>query len=111
MSNRMPTQPSPSYVLGRSSDCSIVIRSRYLSRHHALLARDSNGWMILDLRSTNGISVNGRQVNFARLSDRDIISIGEFLVQFYAHKPRTTKKLPDDDSTVLANELPDLTES
>ena len=36
----------PSYIIGRSDDCSIAIHSRYFSRHHSLLARDVEGWMI-----------------------------------------------------------------
>ena len=98
----------PSYVIGRSDDCSIVIKSKFLSRHHALLLRDSQGWMILDLKSTNGISVNGRDVNFARLTDRDVIGIGEFLCRFALHKRRETKVLPSDEKTEMLNELPDL---
>ena len=98
----------PSYVIGRSDDCSIVIRSKFLSRHHALLVRDASGWMILDLRSTNGVSVNGRQVKFARLSDRDIIGIGEYLIRFSVHKPEETQILSDEDGAEDLNELPDL---
>ena len=67
--------------------------------------------MILDLRSTNGIAVNGQKVNFARLGDRDIISIGEYLVQFSVHKRRETEPMPAEESTFLMNELPDLTQS
>jgi type II secretory pathway predicted ATPase ExeA len=99
----------PSYIIGRSDDCSIVIRSKYLSRHHALLLRDSEGWMILDLKSTNGISVNGRDVNFARLDDRDIIGIGEYLCRFSLHRRRETQMLSNVQKTELLNELPDLT--
>ena len=98
----------PSYVIGRSDDCSIVIRSRYLSRHHALLSRDATGWMILDLRSTNGITINGRKTQFARLTDRDIIGIGEFLCRFSLHKRQETKPLPSNEQTEFLNELPDL---
>lgn len=98
----------PSYVIGRSDDCSIVIRSKYLSRHHAMLSRDPQGWMIMDLRSTNGIAVNGRDVNFARLTDRDIIGIGEYLIRFSLHKPRKTAVMPAEERTEVITELPDL---
>jgi pSer/pThr/pTyr-binding forkhead associated (FHA) protein len=100
---------TPSYVIGRSSDCSIVFQSKYLSRHHALLSRDKDGWMILDLRSTNGLTVNGRDVKFARLSDRDIIGIGEYLIRFSVHKRQETERISDEEKTKLLNELPDLT--
>jgi type II secretory pathway predicted ATPase ExeA len=98
----------PSYVVGRSNDCSIVLHSKFLSRHHALLLRDTQGWMILDLKSLNGVSVNGRKVNFARLTDRDVIGIGEFLCRFALHKRQETKVLPKEEKTKPLNELPDL---
>jgi hypothetical protein len=98
----------PSYIVGRSDDCSIVIRSRYLSRHHALLMRDAQGWMIQDLKSTNGVSVNGRDVHFARLTDRDIIGIGEFLCRFSLHKRRETVPMPTSERTDMLQELPDI---
>lgn len=98
----------PSYVIGRDHDCSIVIRSRFLSRHHALLVRDPEGWIALDLRSTNGISVNGRTVQFCRLSENDVIGMGDHLAKFtqkIAEEPNTTAT---GNHTELMNELPDL---
>jgi pSer/pThr/pTyr-binding forkhead associated (FHA) protein len=73
-----------------------------------MLSRDIDGWMILDLRSTNGITVNGRDVQFARLSDRDIIGIGEYLIRFSLHKRKETERLSKEEKTSLLNELPDL---
>lgn len=100
----------PSYVIGRNHDCSIVIRSKYLSRHHALLVRDPESWMILDLKSTNGISVNGRDVQISRLKENDIVGIGEHLMKFTQKKigkPIETQMM--EDEIELMNELPDLT--
>ena len=72
----------PSYVIGRADDCSIVLRSKYLSRHHALLSNDARGWSIFDLKSTNGIQVNGRHVQSARLRHGDSVAIGECRLNF-----------------------------
>jgi len=98
----------PSYIIGRSDDCSIVIRSRYFSRHHALLARDFDGWMILDLKSTNGVSVNGRAVKSWRLRNSDVIEIGEHRLNLTFEDPNQDTMGPAHDHTDRITELPDL---
>lgn len=65
-----------SYVIGRADDCSINVDSKYLSRHHAIISRIDGDWTISDLRSTNGIRVNGKRVQVQKLSHGDIVAIG-----------------------------------
>lgn len=98
----------PSYIVGRSEDSSIVIRSKYLSRHHALLAHDRDGWVISDLNSTNGISVNNRNVEVSRLADGDIVGIGDYLLEFRVGISQDIGSV-DDGNTELYTDLPDLT--
>jgi len=71
-----------SYVVGRAPGCNITIRSRFLSRHHALISFDKGYWAVSDLRSTNGVAVNGRKVRSSRLSDGDTIEIGRHQLVF-----------------------------
>lgn len=67
----------PTAVLGRSQECDCVIDNQDVSRRHAELRRGSNGdWQIVDLRSTNGIKVNDRRVDSARLSPGDRVTLG-----------------------------------
>ena len=63
-------------VVGRSREADIVLADPNVSRRHAELRRDENGWHVLDLGSTNGIKVNGRRVDQAGLSPGDQITIG-----------------------------------
>jgi len=64
-------------VIGRSPDCDIVIAANEVSRHHAQIAPDREGWTLTDLGSTNGVLLNGRQVGVPeRLSDGDVIGLG-----------------------------------
>lgn len=65
-----------SYIVGRADDCSIRIDSKYLSRHHAIISVVGSEWSVSDLRSTNGIGVNGKAVNTSTLQNGDVISIG-----------------------------------
>ncbi len=63
-------------VLGRSRDCDMVLSDPNVSRRHAELRRDGEGWSIVDLGSTNGVKVNGRRVDEAVLEDGDRITLG-----------------------------------
>jgi len=96
-----------SYIIGRSEDCSIVVNSAYLSRHHALLAHNSDGWVLSDLNSTNGITVNDRFVRVCRLKHGDLVGIGNYLMRFTLDAFRD-RVFAGDESTDLCPELPDL---
>jgi Protein of unknown function (DUF3662)/FHA domain len=63
-------------VIGRSRDCDVVLQDPNVSRRHAELRREGDGWEIADLGSTNGVKVNGRRVDRARLRPGDRISLG-----------------------------------
>jgi Protein of unknown function (DUF3662)/FHA domain len=63
-------------VIGRSRDCDVVVSDPNVSRRHAELRRGEHGWSVVDLGSTNGIKVNGRRVDSARLQPGDRITLG-----------------------------------
>ena len=72
-------------VIGRSAEADVVIPAQEVSRRHAQIVPDANGWTLLDLGSTNGIRVNGRQVGVpTRLTDGDVIGIGPVELVFEA---------------------------
>jgi sigma-54 dependent transcriptional regulator, acetoin dehydrogenase operon transcriptional activator AcoR len=47
-----------------------------VSRPHALLRREGDRWIIQDMRSTNGIRINGALHREALLGDGDVIELG-----------------------------------
>jgi len=52
-----------SILIGRGSDCDIVLPERQVSRHHARIERTADGvYLIHDLDSKNGTHVNGEEV-------------------------------------------------
>lgn len=51
--------------IGRSSDAGIVVPDRSMSRRHAKLIREGDGWLIEDLGSRNGTLLDGNRVNGA----------------------------------------------
>ena len=100
----------PSYVLGRANDCSIVIKSKYLSRHHAIINHDHRGWMIADLKSTNGIFVNGRRVQIVRLKDGDTVEVGDCQLRFSLQQAETSALGTETRVLDPENDIPDLSE-
>jgi len=63
-------------VLGRSRRCDIVLTDPNVSRQHAEIRRQDDGFMALDLGSTNGMRVNRRDVKQAVLQHGDRIELG-----------------------------------
>ena len=56
------TLPEELMTIGRSSESDLVIRDDYTSTHHARLLLGVGGWMVEDLDSTNGSTLDGAPV-------------------------------------------------
>jgi hypothetical protein len=69
-------------VLGRSRECDIQVEDANVSRRHAELRQEGATYWIVDLDSTNGIEVNGRQVKRAKLEPGDTFTVGATEVTF-----------------------------
>jgi hypothetical protein len=78
---------APSVVLGRSREADIRVGDVNASRRHAELRQEDSSYWIVDLGSTNGVEVNGKRVDRARLSDGDRITIGTTEVVFGLSQP------------------------
>ena len=63
-------------LIGRLPDCEVVVTDPNVSRHHAEVRWDGQGYVISDLGSMNGTLVNDARVQEARLNTGDIITIG-----------------------------------
>jgi len=63
-------------IIGRTSECDIVVNEGSVSRRHAEIWRTAEGVAIRDLQSTNGTIVNGHRISAVSLSPRDEIAIG-----------------------------------
>jgi FhaA, N-terminal domain/FHA domain len=69
-------------VLGRSRECDITLDDSNVSRRHAEVRRENGNWFIIDLGSTNGIEVNGKRTDRAKLEHDDRILLGRTEVTF-----------------------------
>jgi adenylate cyclase len=62
--------------IGRTEGNDLVLNHPSVSRKHARFEPRSEAWWIVDLKSTNGVKVNGNLVTESRVSPGDKISIG-----------------------------------
>jgi pSer/pThr/pTyr-binding forkhead associated (FHA) protein len=74
-------------TIGRDAENDIVLAAASVSRWHAMLFRDADGLLLLDLESTNGTRLNGLLVQPEepiRLAHGDVIQIGEMVAHYGA---------------------------
>ena len=70
------TIDSDEFIIGRGSDCHIILPERQVSRHHVRITHEDGRYILHDLGSKNGTHLNGVQVQEkARLQDGDEIQI------------------------------------
>src|SRR5204862_6314505 len=94
----------PRMVLGRDDTCDISLDSRYVSRFQNLFMETAEGWLLIDLSSTNGCFVNGRRVREHRLRDGDLIAVGQHQMRFAGPngvRLPAAPSDPDEGSTLL----------
>lgn len=77
--------PARRYTIGRHEDSDIWVPDPQASRAHAELYVQGGGWVIHDLRSTNGTLVNGVPVTVQPLVNGDSIQIGEVAITVSAN--------------------------
>ena len=64
------------FIIGRSPGCDLVVGDRQISRRHARLVRDQEGYLLEDLGSKNGTYLNGARIEEPeRLQDGDEIQV------------------------------------
>jgi DNA-binding SARP family transcriptional activator len=65
--------------IGRFTDNDIVLDDTDVSRHHAVITDTGTGYVMTDLRSTNGVEVQGHRIRgSATLAEGDRIRIGGY---------------------------------
>ena len=72
---------SAQMLLGRHPRCDVVLSDPTVSRRHAQLTFRDGVWVIQDLVSTNGTTVNGVPIGRATLHAGDIVALGDQSIQ------------------------------
>ncbi len=68
--------------IGRSADNEIPVSHGSLSRRHARILYLDDRFVVNDLGSTNGTTVNGKRVTSRQLDEGDVIAIGDIQLRF-----------------------------
>jgi len=87
----------PEITIGRKEGNVIRLTERNVSRYHAKIIRDSQGILIQDLDSYNGVKVNGDRIHGkAYLKDGDIVHIGDYkiILKYEQESDEITQELP-----------------
>ncbi len=63
-------------VIGRAPECELLLQHESISRKHARIARDDEGWVLRDLGSKNGSRVNTFHVTDQILRNGDRLDLG-----------------------------------
>lgn len=82
-------------LIGRASHNDIMLDSKWVSRHHAIIICHEHGASLVDINSTNGMTVNSRQVRQQALMNKDIIVIGDYRLKYLNDK--AGRALTDDE--------------
>ena len=71
----IPIDSTP-FTLGRGADRDLSLPYPQVSREHACIERDADGYLLRDTGSRHGTFVNGMQISSTRLRSQDSINLG-----------------------------------
>ncbi len=91
-------------TMGRSAECTIPIKDRYLSRRHAELCWTGSEWLLRDHGSANGTFVNGNRVDKQlRVRPGDRISLGDSEIVIETEAAASTPSISLADTSTGAS--------
>jgi len=71
-------------TIGRKPESTLQLADPNVSRNHAEIRPHGNGWVLVDLGSTNGSRVNGTRVSSHELHEGDELAFGNTVFRFEA---------------------------
>ncbi|MBN2023663.1 MAG: FHA domain-containing protein [Pirellulales bacterium] len=108
----------PAVRLGRDHSNRVRLHDTEVSRQHAEVRRDEDGFVLVDLASSNGTFVNGRRVERHRLASGDQVQLGG-TIMLYTGPPEApaedlvdaidiaTSPSPDEPSRIVHSITPE----
>lgn len=67
--------PERTTIIGRAPDCDLVIRNPYVSHHHARITWTEDGWLLADMGSANGLTIQGMHTNSVLLTSTVTVAL------------------------------------
>lgn len=92
-----------SIKIGRARECDIRVAAPTVSRHHAEVIDNGEGWTFRDTESTHGSTVKGEKVGEVNITPGLEIRIGPILLRFDNLASRIGRELDlllDDDDAI-----------
>lgn len=69
-------------LIGRSAECTLVVDDPGVAPIHARLDPHPDGWLLTDMGSRTGTTVNGKRILQHTLQPGDTICVGQTVVEF-----------------------------
>jgi len=88
------------YLIGKLPTNDLSILDNSISRTHCRLELAKKGYRLVDLESTNGTYVNGKQISKKKLKPGDEITIGRTLIRFLQASDDTSSIHDIDDQQI-----------
>ncbi|MCH7840059.1 MAG: FHA domain-containing protein [Planctomycetes bacterium] len=82
----LPARPT---TIGRSDEVDIKLADPAVSQTHAVITCEDNKFLVKDLASKLGTTVNGEPITSHHLQHDDVIQISQHILQFQAHTVQT----------------------
>lgn len=83
MSTNSPCELAPVTILGRNAECQVFIDDPRVSRRHAMIRHQDDGFWYYDLGSFNGSLLNGTRVTTTlKLKDGDTLELADHSYRF-----------------------------
>ena len=73
-------------IVGRDPDCDIPIDAPQVSWHHAEIVSKQGRWVVRDLKSSNGVFLNGSRIKVASFHPTDDLSLGSHHLKLQEHQ-------------------------
>jgi FHA domain-containing protein/von Willebrand factor type A domain-containing protein len=83
-----PLSGESSISIGRAPANDVVLDDASVSSQHCRIRPEPGGFVVHDMKSTNGTQVNGRPVDRHRLAEGDVIQVGETSLQYRRERKR-----------------------
>ncbi|MGY6587970.1 MAG: FHA domain-containing protein [Wenzhouxiangella sp.] len=85
-------------TIGRLPDNDVVLDDDTVSGHHARMEPDGDNWKVIDLGSSNGTEVDGKEIKQSVLKGGERIAFGEVELTFEAARSSGTRHVKSVDA-------------
>ncbi len=85
---RLKAMPSAPITIGRGKDADVTIEDAKVSRINTAVRYWDDVFVVRDLKSTNGTTLNGEKIEIAILKDGDTLQVGSVTFEVTAEGTR-----------------------